>query len=135
MKKVVIGVVVGVVAVVVAIVIAVGVFLKTPLVRSDNPDGNELFCGEAKDGEMVEIPQTGTFRLNLKQKELVEKREIISEWNRLYVACWDAKDVKRKAELEEKYPWLRDENEKMRIKRDWGIMVNALEKSRQSASK
>ena len=118
MKKVVIGVVVGVVA----ICVAVGVFWKT--------DTDELFCGEAKDGEMLEIPQKGAFRLNPKQKELVKKSEIISEWNRLNALCWDAKDVKRKAELEKKYPWLLNTTEKMQIEYNWAVMMNALEKSR-----
>ena len=92
---------------------------------------DDVFSGEAKDGELVEVGEYGKFRLNPKQKEIVEKRKIVSDY--LAVSHGRRADKAQKIELEKNNPWLLDSFEMEKIHNMHKKMLASLLESRKKA--
>lgn len=88
----------------------------------------EIFSGEAKDGELVEIEKYGKFRLNPKQKELVEKKKLIKKFDDSVV-----NDRALCTKLEMENPWLLDVKIAREVEQSYRKMVIALLESRKKA--
>lgn len=82
---------------------------------------DELFCGEAKDGELVKIEDYGEFRLNPKQKELVEKNKIALQYRESH-----------DKEIAREHPWVLTDVYSVGI--DYRKMLAALLESRKKAA-
>jgi len=89
---------------------------------------DDVFSGEAKDGELVEVGEYGKFRLNPKQKEIVEKRELIPQWGEARVT-----DEEKAKKLVEDNPWLLAVTEREKVIHAYEKLVISLLESRKKA--
>lgn len=89
---------------------------------------DDVFSGETKDGELVEIEEYGKFRLNPKQKEIVEKYELIPQWGEARVT-----DEEKAKKLVEDNPWILAETERMNVIHTYEKLMISLLESRKKA--
>ena len=136
------GIVGGVIGVVIGLVI--GVFVWPSIRSGEKGTGvaavaksaeavvDELFCGEAKDGELVEIKMSGeslgSFRLSPKQKELAAKGNVLSQYYTTGVLSDEMVVLKKNN------PWLLVNSERAEIELKYQKMVASLLESRKKAA-
>ncbi len=130
MKTGIVGAVIGVV-----MGLVIGVFVG-PSIRGGEKESagavksagpvDELFCGEAKDGELVNIKHYGEFRLNAKQKELAHKGTVVHSYR---VAFGKAS----KDKIAKENPWILEEDT-WEITENFHKLLDSLEESRKKAA-
>lgn len=129
------GIVGGAIGVVIGLVI--GVFVGPSIRSGEKGTGvaavaksaepvDELFCGEAKDGELVNIKHYGEFRLNAKQKELAHKGTVVHSYR---VAFGKAS----KDKIAKENPWILEEDT-WEITENFHKLLDSLEESRKKAA-
>lgn len=94
-------------------------------VKADAVD--DVFSGEAKDGELVEVGEYGKFRLNPKQKEIVEKKKIRDEYFKIRAGF----GVNERAQIAKDNPWILED--KGQVAANYRKLVVSLLKSRKQA--
>lgn len=111
--------------------------------KSAKPVVDELFAGEAKDGELVEIKldgqSYGQFRLSPKQKEVVEKKKTLDDYcDESDKAIWAGKSENEVNAIKKKFiddaPWLLDPKNNNQVSETYKKMVISLLESRKKAA-
>ena len=104
---------------------------------------DELFCGEAKDGELVEIEldgqSYGQFRLSPKQKELFDKKAVWEAYRNECASKIGSDNYKKEvADIQKKYvtnhPWFLDREKINEVNRSYQKLVISLLESRKKAA-
>lgn len=88
----------------------------------------EIFSGEAKDGELVEIEGYGQFRLNAKQRELLEAEKVRAAY---FTALMGLYGDYQKISMEN--PWVLDGEKSEKVRQAYHKMFIALLESRKKA--
>lgn len=88
----------------------------------------ELYSGEAKDGELVEIEGYGQFRLNAKQRELLEAEKVREAYSIAFMGLYG--DYKK---ISMENPWVLDGEKSAKVRDSYHKMFVALLESRKKA--
>lgn len=99
---------------------------------------DDVFSGEAEDGELVEVGEYGKFRLNPKQKEIVEKMNAVNAWieerrQQIGTDNYDEAVAGIDRKYIEKYPFMVSASGKRKVGEDYEKLLVALLESRKKA--